>query len=260
MGALCNHSLELTGVAGDPDSPIHRLDPRAKILGLLAIVVVAVSAPLADWPALAGCGAAVVAVAVAARVPVGHLWRRARIVLPLVLLVALLVPFFRDGGEVYELGPLSLHEEGLVTFGEVVAKSTIGVLATVLLGATTAFPSVLRGLDAMRVPRLFTLIASFTYRYLFVIVEEVGRMRAALAAQAWRPRNALQAGALGRVGTALFLRSHARGERVYLAMLARGYSGRMPVLEPLALRPADLAFVGVLVAALVPLRVAAGLS
>ena len=96
----------------------------------------------------------------------------------------------------------------------------------------------LRGLEAMRVPRLFVLIAAFMYRYLFVIADEAGRMRAALAARGYRPRHVLQAGrARAAWPTAMFLRTYARGERVYLAMLARGYRGTMPQLAPLALRP-----------------------
>jgi cobalt/nickel transport system permease protein len=82
-------------------------------------------------------------------------------------------------------------------------------------------------------------------------------MRAALAARAYRPRTALHAGAIGRVATAMFLRTYARGERVYHAMLARGYTGGMPQLSPLVLRRADVLFVALVLAALIPLRVVA---
>jgi len=257
VGALCNHSLELTGLAGDPASPVHRLDPRAKIVGLVAVTLVAVSTPVGAWPVFVACALVLVVVAFLARVRVRDIWRRARFVLPLVLLAALLIPLFRTGGVTYSLGPLTLHEHGLETFTAVAAKATIGTVAAVLLGATTTFPSVLRGLEAMRAPRLLVLIAAFMYRYLFVIVEEVGRMRAALASRGYRPRHALHAGALGRVATALFLRTYSRGERVYIAMLARGYDGRMPRLVPLVFGRAEIAFVCAVLAALVPLRVAA---
>jgi cobalt/nickel transport system permease protein len=257
MGALCNHTLELTGPAGDPASPVHRLDPRAKILGLTAVTLVAVSTPVAAWPAWLGCAAVLAAVAAAARVPAAAIWRRARFVLPLVLLVALFVPFVRSGGQEYDIGPLVAHEEGLRTLAAVAAKAVIGTFSAVLLGATTSLPTVLRGLEAMRVPRLLVLIAAFMYRYLFVIVEEVGRMRAALTARAYRPRSALHAGALGRVATATFLRTYARGERVYQAMLSRGYRGQMPRLAPLVLGRADVLFVALVLVALVPLRVVA---
>jgi cobalt/nickel transport system permease protein len=181
-------------------------------------------------------------------------------VLPLVLVVALFLPFVRSGGEAFELGPLTVHEEGLRTLAAVAIKATLGTVSAVLLGATTSFPSVLRGLEALRVPRLLVLIAAFMYRYLFVIVEEVGRMRAALAARAYRPRTALEAAALGRMATAMFLRTYARGERVYRAMLARGYVGHVPQLVPLALRRADVAFVTLVLVALVPLRVASEMA
>jgi cobalt/nickel transport system permease protein len=255
MGGLCNHALELTGIAGDPGSPAHRLDPRAKILGLLAVTLVAVSTPIARWPVFAACAVVLVAYAAVAHVRPEDLWRRVRVVLPLVLIVGALVPFARPGGRAFGLGPVTVYETGLLVFAAVAAKAAIGTLSAALLGATTTFPSVLRGLEELRVPRLLVQIAGFMYRYLFVIVEEVGRMRAALAARGYRPRHALHAGPMGRVATAMFLRTYGRGERVHEAMLARGYRGAMPQLAPLSLRAADVAFVGAVLVALVPLRV-----
>jgi cobalt/nickel transport system permease protein len=258
MSGLCNHSLELTGLAGDPASPVHRLDPRAKIVGLVAVTVVGVSTPLRAWPVYIACAVALALVAAAGRVPPVTIWRRARVVLPLVLFVAAFVPFLRPGGAEHHLGPLTVSDAGLAVLAAVAAKAAIGTVSAVLLGATTSFPSVLRGLEGLRVPRLFTLIAAFMYRYLFVIVEEVHRMRIALAARAYRPRHVLQAGAIGRSVTALFLRTYGRGERVHLAMLARGYRGTMPELVPLRLGAADAAFIAALAGTLVALRIAIG--
>jgi len=173
-----------------------------------------------------------------------------------VVFVAVFVPFVR-GGERVDLGPVAASREGLTTFAAVSSKALIGTVSAVLLGATTTFPDVLHGLERMRAPRLLTLIAAFMYRYLFVITGEARRMRVALAARGYRPRHALQAAAIGRVATALFLRTFERGERVYVAMLARGYSGATPRLHELALGRADVLFLAALVATLVPLRVVA---
>jgi len=258
VGGLCHRALELTGIAGDPGSRVHRLDPRAKIVGLLGVTLVAVSTPLERWPVYVACAAVLALYAAVARVGPGPLWRRVRVVLPLVLLVGVLVPLVRTGGEAYALGPLTVHAAGLAIFAAVAAKATLGTLSAALLGATTTFPAVLRGLEALRVPRLLVLIAAFMYRYLFVIVGEVGRMRWALLARGYRPRHALHAGPMGRVATAMFLRTYGRGERVYLAMLARGYRGAMPQLVPLSLGRSDVAFVAVVVLAIVPLRVIGG--
>ncbi len=49
------HSLHGVGIAGDPASPVHRLDPRAKLLGLASVTLVAVSTPLRAWPAFVAC-------------------------------------------------------------------------------------------------------------------------------------------------------------------------------------------------------------
>ena len=255
MGGLCNHSLALTGIAGDPGSRVHRLDPRAKLVGLLGLTVVAVSTPLALWPVFVACAAVLAAYAAVARVRPGDLWRRVRVVLPLVLLVGLFVPFVRSGGRAYDLGPLTVHATGLGIFAAVAAKAALGTSSAALLAATTSFPDVLRGLEALRVPRLLVLIAAFMYRYLFVIVGEAGRMRWALLSRGYHPRHALHARPMGRVATAMFLRTYSRGERVYLAMLARGYRGAMPQLVPLSLARADVAFVAAVLLALVPLRV-----
>jgi cobalt/nickel transport system permease protein len=247
--------MHAMGVAGDPASRVHRLDPRAKIAGLAGITVVGVSTPPRHWPVLAVCAVALAVVAATARVGPGVLWSRAKVVLPLVLFVAVFVPFVDHGGATVSLGPLTLSQAGLAVLATVAAKATIGTMSAVLLGATTSYPSVLRALEALRVPRALTLIAAFTYRYLFVIAEETGRMRAALAARGYRPRSALGASALGRLISALFLRTHARGERVYLAMASRGFTGAMPQLEPLALRRADIAFLTLVTGALVALRI-----
>jgi cobalt/nickel transport system permease protein len=260
VSAIGHHPLDLTGPAGDLASPVHRLDPRAKIAGLVGVTLVAVSTPLRAWPVYVACAVALAGVATVARVGPGVIWHRARVVLPLVLLVAAFVPLVRDGGPSHDLGPVSVSDEGLAILGAVAAKATLGTVSAVLLGATTSFPAVLRGLAALRVPRLFTLIAALMYRYLFVIVDEVQRMRTALAARAYHPRHALQARPVGNAVTALFLRTYGRGERVHLAMLARGYRGTMHSLEPLSFRAIDGVFVAGLVGSLVAVRLLVGVA
>jgi cobalt/nickel transport system permease protein len=250
------HSLHGVGVAGDPASPVHRLDPRAKLLGLASVTLVAVSTPLHAWPAFVACALTLLLVAAVARVGPRVLWSRARIVLPLVVFVAVFLPFVRGGAQI-SLGPVSVSEAGLATFAAVSVKACLGTLSAVLLGATTSFPDVLHGLERLRAPRLLVLIAGFMYRYLFVIVDETRRMRTALAARAYRPRHVLEAAAIGRVVISMFLRTFDRGERVYVAMLARGYGGTMPRLDSLALRRTDVLFLGGLVAALAAVRVTA---
>jgi cobalt/nickel transport system permease protein len=244
------------GVAGDPRSPIHRLDPRAKLIGLAGITLVAVSTPLHAWPAYVACATALVLVAALARVTPRTLWSRARVVLPLVLFVAIFLPFVRSGERI-DLGPFSVSREGLETFATVSAKAILGTLSAVILGATTSFPDVLHALERLKAPKLLVLIAAFMYRYLFTIIDEVQRMRAALAARGYAPKHALQAQAIGRVATALFLRTYERAERVHLAMLARGWRQTMPRLNTLAYTRADALFLTALATTLLTTRIVA---
>jgi cobalt/nickel transport system permease protein len=254
------HGLQPTGVTGDRASAVHRLDPRAKVIGLVAVTLVAVSTPLGAWPAWGACAAVLVAVAALARVGPAEIARRARTPLLLVLAVGITLPFVRTGGRTWDVAFLTLHERGLDVFATVAAKASIGTLSAVLLMATTSLPDVLSALERLRVPRLFVLIAGLTYRYLFVLMGEAARMKAALAARNWRPRSAAHAGAAGRVAGALFLRAHARGERVHLAMVARGYSGTMPAPAAMPLARPDVLFLALVLGTIVAARLLAGLA
>jgi cobalt/nickel transport system permease protein len=240
------HALAATGLAGDPASPVHRLDARAKLLGLAGLTVVAATAPAAAWPLLCGCAVLLAAVAIVARVPARVLWRRARVVLPLVALAAASVPFVRTGGAVHALGPVSVSDGGLTVFALAVGKAAVGTLSAVLLAATTTVTAALEGLRRLRAPALLVAIAGVTWRYVFVLAAELGRMRTALAARGHRPRHLLQTAATGRLATALFLRAHARGERVHVAMAARGWTGTPPAAAAGALHRPDICFVAAL--------------
>jgi cobalt/nickel transport system permease protein len=245
--------LHASGLAGDPASPVHALDPRAKLLALTGITLVAVSTPPAAWPAYVACAAVLAAVAARSRVGPRVIWRRSRAVLPLVLLAGASIPFLQPGPAIASLGALQVSEAGLLLFAGAAAKAALGTVSAVVLGATTSFPAVLRALEALRAPRVLVLVTALAHRYLFVLATEAGRMRVALAARGHAPRHVLRVGGLGRLVAALFLRAHARGERVHVAMLARGWSGRAADGAPLVLSRADVRFV-VLVAG-VPLAV-----
>lgn len=225
------------------DSPVHRLDPRVKIVGLIGLVVVSVSLPPAAWLAFGALAAVLVGLVVAARLRPRHVLRRMTVEVPF-LLAAAVLPFTVEDGVV--LG---------VTVG---AKITIGVLAMVILSSTTPFPRLLRGFELLRTPRLIVVIVAFMWRYLHVLGEQVSNMQTARAARGYSARFFWQAAAsTGSLVATMFVRSLGRGERVYLAMLSRGYTGTMPeaAVERFALRPADVSFLAALAALLVLVRV-----
>lgn len=247
-----------SGVAGQTQSRVHRLDPRTKTIVLVGLTFVAVSAPLAAWPTFLACAAVLGALSWTARVPLGVLLGRSRIVLLPVGLMVTAVPFVRSGGSTFAVGPLTAHEAGIAVAAAALIKAAIGTWSAVLLGATTSLPDVLHALERLRVPRLFVLVAALMHRYLAVLVGELRNMRHALAARCWRPRSALRAGAAGRVAGTMFVRAHARGERVHRAMLARGFNGVLPRRHELVAGGADVAFALGALGLVVAIRIATG--
>lgn len=211
----------------DLGSPVHRLDPRAKLLGFVILVVVCVTTPPNLYLAFAAYLGLELALLLLSRLPWKHVLKRMLIVLPFILVVAAFIPFLGKGGGSYNLGPVRVSGHGLLVLWNVAAKSTVSVLAVILLSSTTPFPDLLRAMERMRAPRLLTSVLSFTYRYIFVVVDEAQRMRRARDSRGWSGKWIWQARVIGHMIATLFLRSYERGERVYAAMLARGYGGRV---------------------------------
>jgi cobalt/nickel transport system permease protein len=235
----------------DLDSPLHRLDPRAKLVGFIALIIICVTTPPDLYAAFAAYLGLEIVLAAMSRLPWGHVLKRMLIVLPFILVVAVFLPFFSKGGGSYNLGPLTVSAHGLMVLWNVAAKSTVSVLAVILLSSTTSFPELLKGMEKLSVPRLLTTIMSFMYRYIFVLMDELQRMRRARDSRGWSGRWLWQAKVIGHMIAALFLRSYERGERVYAAMLARGYDGEAHTLYLYDFGATELGFVSL--AALFPL-------
>ncbi|OJF13221.1 cobalt ECF transporter T component CbiQ [Couchioplanes caeruleus] len=221
MGAGHAHPLHL-----DRPSPVHRLAPEVKILAMLLFTVVVVATPREEFAAFGGYALLLAAVAAAARVPASWLAKRATIELPFVVL-AVALPFAGHGERVDWLG-LSLSVDGLYGAWNIFAKGTLGVVASLLLAASTTMRDLILGLDRLRCPAVFTQIATFMLRYLDILVDDARRMRIARLSRGYDPRFLWQVKAFAVSVGSLFLRAYERGERVYLAMVSRGYDGRMP--------------------------------
>jgi cobalt/nickel transport system permease protein len=221
MGAGQGHRLHYHG-----HSPVHRAQPHHKILALLGFVLVVVATP-PDWfLAYAGFVAVLGVVIVISRVPVSCLLKRLVVEVPFVVF-AVLIPFISLGPRVEVLG-VSLSEAGLLAAWGLLAKGTLGVLASLTLAASTEADDVLRGLQRLGMPELIVQIMGFMIRYLDVVTDELRRMLTAMRSRGCDLRAPRHWPALAKALGALFIRSYERGERVHLAMLSRGYTGRLP--------------------------------
>ena len=219
MGAPHGHRLHFHG-----HSPLHRAPAHLKVGGLVAFMLVVVATPSAWLPAFAAYAVTLAVLVALSGVPVGYLARRMVVETP-VLAFAALLPFVATGTEVEVLG-LGLSEPGLVAAGGLLTKATLGVLASLLLAATTEPRDLLAGLERLRVPSQLVQIMGFMVRYLDVVTDELRRMRTARESRGFTARDPRHWPVVARSAGALFIRSFERGERVHLAMISRGYDGR----------------------------------
>jgi cobalt/nickel transport system permease protein len=233
-------------VVATVETPLHRAPAECKVLATILFVVAVALVPRGElvWPYAVDL-ALLAGVAFAAQAPIAMLARRLVIEVPFVLFV-LVLPF----------AAASFREGAWLAFG-ILAKATLAVLATGVLAWTTPPPEILRGAERLRVPRTLIAIAGFALRYLQVLLDELRRMRLARVQRGdgarwfWQSR-----GATRGIG-ALAVRTFERGERVHVAMLARGYDGRMPSLQ-LAPAARPLAWAGALVLPLAAIAVLIG--
>lgn len=221
------------------NSPIHRLDPRVKLVLTLAFVLTCALTPLAAWPVYILLLAVIISIEVLSELGVGYVLKRAVLAFPFVL-AAFPVIFTTPGVPWFEIPffgwTLTISQAGVARFISIVLKSWLSIQAAILLTASTPFPDLLMAMRAIHVPRLLVAIIGLMWRYLFVLVDEALRLLRARAARsghadlpglrsggslAWRARIA------GGMAGNLFLRAFERSDRIYVAMLSRGYDGEV---------------------------------
>ena len=221
MGAGHGHQLHYHG-----HSPVHRLPAHVKVVALLGFVLVVVATPRDRLWAFGAYAVLLVAVVLLTHVPLGYLAKRMVVEVPF-LGFALVLPFVATGPTV-DVGPVSLSQAGLWGSWGLLAKGTLGVAASLTLAATTEPRDLLAGLEQLRLPHQLVQIMGFMMRYVEVVTGELHRMRVARESRGFRASSVRAWPALAATAGALFIRSYERGERIHLAMLSRGYTGRLP--------------------------------
>lgn len=236
----------------DISSVIHGLDPRVKIIGFFFLTVVCVSTPPSFYLSFGVYFVLLLGVLLLSRLPFHHVFGRSMAVIPFVLMVAVFIPFLKKdvigGGYNLGIGGLTVSNSGLMILWNVVIKSYIGVLCMILLSSTVPFPKLLKGFEDLGLPKIFTTIASFMYRYVFIITDEAQRMKRARDSRCFGGKWIWHSKVIGHMIGTLFIRSYERGERVYVSMLSRGFDGDLKGKEGVQrLRPGDYIFLSVLI-------------
>ncbi len=218
---------------------LHRLDPRAKVIATLLYLLTVVSLPKYEVAALVPFFLFPVLLMTLGGIPARFILRKVLLVSPFALLIGIFNPFL-DTRTVAVIAGISVSA-GLLSFFSILLKFALTVSATLLLIATTSFPGVCHALRQLRFPALFVSQLLFLYRYLFVLLEEAMRIIRARDMRSFGKRGTGLKVFVQLIGT-LFLRTVDRAERIYDAMLSRGFQGDIPTLKRSRLAAADLAF------------------
>jgi cobalt/nickel transport system permease protein len=213
-------------------TPWHDLVPQARLLCVTLSVFAIALTQKGQWWTWAIYGTGLLGTIFVARLTLLILLKRVAIEFAF-LGVILLGTLFRDGGTVlWSWGALKVTTVGLTILGSVTLKVVLSLFAVNLLILTTSIPALLNAAIALRVPPLLVAIMASMYRYLGVLIAEFNTMREAAMARNLMANNLATRIVVGNIIGSLFIRTYERGERVYQAMLARGYQG-VPPLERL---------------------------
>jgi cobalt/nickel transport system permease protein len=231
-----------------PDSSLRSLDPRGKLLALAgsALVVATLSTLLAAGLALAGS----LVLVILARAP--RRWYLQRLgSLGLFLVVFTLpLPFLLVGeGVLFSLGPLAFSLGGARVALLLAAKAVALVNLFLVLLVSAPLDDTLKAAHAIHVPGVLVQLGLLSYRYLFLLRDELLRIRIAMRVRGFRNHpNAHSYRTFGHVAGTLLVRGHERAERVEEAMRCRGFDGRFRSLTSFRLRLRDGLFAALLVA------------
>lgn len=240
------------------NSALHRLDARIKVVVTIAFILSNALLPDSAWMSFALAWLFLILANALSNLGLGFTFRRSFIALPFAL-VAVTVLFSIPGKPLFQfhfmLSDLTITDAGLLRFISIVIRSWLSVQMAILLVAATRFPDLIHAFEHLRVPAILTTIIAFLYRYLFVLTDEVIRLlRARQSRSAASPSTSLRtsrksggsvvwrARVAGNMAGQLFLRSYERSDRIYNAMLARGYAGQLRTLNPHELHRRDWIF------------------
>jgi cobalt/nickel transport system permease protein len=225
---------------GRMDTPVHRLDARAKIFTTLVFIVVVMSFPRHEMSALTPMAFFPVAMITIGRIPPGVILRKIAVASPFAIMVGMFNPIL-DHTPVFSIGSWVVTA-GWLSFFSILFRFALTVSAALALIACTGMFRIGAGLEQLGAPRLFVMQLLFLYRYLFVVADEGITMLRSVQARCPGMRS-LPLKIYGSLTGHLLMRSLDRADRIHRSMVARGFDGHIQTLQRPGLTGKDILFV-----------------
>ena len=222
------------------ESPVHRLDARAQILTTAIFVLTVMSFPRYEVSALMPFFIYPFVLVSAGGLPVRVLIRKVAVAAPFALCVGLFNPLL----DRQPMGVIGSHEiaAGWFSFASIMLRFILTVSAGVILVACTGIHRLSAGLERLGMPRVFAVQLLFLYRYFFVIGDEGLRMKRSVEIRSTGSYG-LGFKVYGHVIGHLLIRAMDRAQRIYRAMVARGFDGEIRLLQQTRPDWRDVAYV-----------------
>ncbi|MBU0544082.1 MAG: cobalt ECF transporter T component CbiQ [Proteobacteria bacterium] len=208
------------------DTPVHNLDPRAKLLTTLIFIITVISFGKHEISALVPFFIFPAAIISIGNLPFYYLFRKLLIVTPFAIMIGIFNPLI-DREILMHIGSFSISG-GWISFASIMLRFALTAGSVLVLIACTGFNSVCMALDKMGAPRIFAVQLLFLYRYIFVLINEASRVANARSLRSFDGKGKgikVFSYLLGH----LLLRTIDRAQRIHLAMLCRGFDGEIKI-------------------------------
>ena len=226
------------------DSPLHRWEPRCRLLGLMVLIFAfSYVQNLRLLPVMLAVTSALYAIS---RLPVSFVLTRLRAPGFFLLIVALLLPFLSGSTALLRIGPLTLRQEGCLEVLLVVTKFVSILTTGLVLFGTAPFLTTVKAMRSLGLPALLADMTLFSYRYIYVIGADLETMETAMGLRGFRTRrpSGRTLGVLSSLAGSILVRSYERSDRVYKAMVLRGYGRSTRPGEEFQVRERDAIALG----------------
>lgn len=207
---------------------MHKLNPSLKLISVLIFIgsIISLQSPILLFLAYLG----VIVLVIISKVPLKYIVSRTAVALPFIGLAALVQLFIANGQTLIVLSQsptLVITNEGLWFALALFGRGFTAITIMLFLISTTKFIDLIRALENFKVPKIFVSTVVFSYRFIFLFIEDSQRLLRAKSLREFGTESYInKIKTLGGLIGNLFIRVYERAERVYYAMLARNFSGK----------------------------------
>jgi cobalt/nickel transport system permease protein len=228
------------------ESPIHKFDPRIKIIISFLLLFAVVLTPNGRFTDYIFFVPMILALLYISKLPIISILKRMAVALPIVVIIAISLPFLAKN-----------RIEGIENFISVIIKAISAIWIMTLLTATTRFRDLVAGMQKLHFPTIFTSIMGFMYRYIFLLIDEAEHLNIGRRSRSFGNKSYLAMKGFGWMISSLFIRSFERGERIYHTMCSRGYSGEYKTMTEMKITTKEVGICAMSIGLIVVIKIIA---